>query len=116
MDMPFINSKVSIVMTVSQRMSVKEKLGRAIAIIPGKSEEWLMVEFADRCDLYFHGKQTQPSAFVEVKVFGAIPEGCLDELTGEICRIYEQDLQIPKDYVYVKYEEVDKWGWNGINF
>ena len=58
----------------------------------------------------------QLSAFVEVKVFGAIPEGCLDKLTGEICGIYEQELQIPQDHVYIKYEEVDKWGWNGNNF
>ncbi len=114
--MPFINSRVSTVMTASQRSSVKEKLGRAISIIPGKSEEWLMVELADGCDLYFQGEQTQPSAFVEVKVFGAIPEGCLDKLTGEICGIYEQELQIPQDHVYIKYEEVDKWGWNGSNF
>ena len=62
------------------------------------------------------GERTQLSAFVEVKVFGAIPEGCLDKLTGEICGIYEQELQIPQDHVYIKYEEVDKWGWNGNNF
>lgn len=114
--MPYINSRVSTAMTAAQRVSVKEKLGRAISIIPGKSEEWLMLELADGCDLYFQGKKAQPSAFVEVKVFGTIPENCLDELTGAICEIYEQDLQIQKDHVYVKYEEIDKWGWNGSNF
>ena len=33
-----------------------------------------------------------------------------------VCGIYETELRIPKDRVYVKYEESDKWGWNGTNF
>jgi len=55
--MPFISSRVSTVMTASQRSSVNGKLGRASRHSP--------------LHLY---------------------------------------------HVYVKYEEVDKWGWNGSNF
>lgn len=114
--MPFINSRVSIPMTEPQKETVKEKLGRAISIIPGKTEKWLMIEFADNCDLYFQGNKKEASAFVEIKVFGSIPEDCLDELTRTVCGIYETDLQINKERVYVKYEEIGKWGWNGSNF
>lgn len=114
--MPFINSRVSICMTEQQKDSVKEKLGSAIAMIPGKSEEWLMLEFADNCDLYFRDSKAQPSAMIEIKVFGSIPEACLDGMTKRICEIYETELQIRKDFIYVKYEECCKWGWNGRNF
>lgn len=114
--MPFINSRVSVPVMARQQASVKEKLGKAISIIPGKSEKGLMVEFADDCDIYFQGNQAQPSAFVEVKVFGRIPEECLDEMTKAVCGIYEAELQIPGERVYIKYEESDKWGWNGTNF
>ena len=98
--MPFINSRVSINMTDQQKETIKEKLGSAIAMIPGKSEEWLMLELADNCNLYFKGANTQPLAMIEIKVFGKIPEDCLDK----------------KDCIYVKYEECYKWGWNGSNF
>ncbi len=114
--MPFINSRVSISMTEQQKGAVKEKLGNAITLIPGKSEEWLMLEFADNCNLYFRGMDAQPSAMIEVKVFGGIPEDCLDGMTKKICEIYETELQIKKDHIYVKYEECYKWGWNGANF
>lgn len=114
--MPFINSRVSVTMTKAQEESLKDKLGKAISIIPGKSEKWLMIEFADGCNLYFQGDNSEPAAFVEVKVFGSIPDSCLDELTGTICDIYESELQVKKERVYVKYEEVGKWGWNGSNF
>lgn len=114
--MPFISSKVSIAMEEQQREELKDKLGKIIAIIPGKSEEWLMIEFADQCDLSFRGKRRQPAAFIEVKVFGDIPEECLGKLTKEICLAYTEVLQIDPTNIYVKYEEVYKWGWNGANF
>ena len=41
---------------------------------------------------------------------------CLDKMTKRICEIYETELQIKKDCIYVKYEECYKWGWNGSNF
>lgn len=114
--MPFISSKVSVTMEESQRNDLVKMLGKAISIIPGKSEEWLMIEFADRCDLSFQGKRNEPAAIIEVKVFGKIPKECLDRLTKEICSIYRMVLKIDPKRLYVKYEEADKWGWNGENF
>ncbi len=114
--MPFINSRVSVPMNEAQRESLKKKLGQAISIIPGKSENWLMIEFADNCDLCFKGDRSIPAAFVEIKVFGAVPRSCIDEMTKTVCNIYETDLGIKKDRIYIKYEEADKWGWNGTNF
>ena len=60
--MPFINSRVSVQVTKEQEEALKEKLGKAISIIPGKSEQWLMIEFADGCNLYFQGNKKEPTA------------------------------------------------------
>ncbi len=114
--MPFISTRVSVPITDEKKEALREKLGRAISILPGKTEKWLMLEFAENCDLYFQGDNAQPSAFIEIKVFGKIPEECLEPMTKTICDIYETELQIRKKRIYVKYEEADKWGWNGGNF
>ena len=45
--MPFINSKVNVKTTAEQQRELKERLGKAIATIPGKSESWLMVNLED---------------------------------------------------------------------
>ena len=37
--MPFIDSKVSVKTTPEQRKELKERLGQAIALIPGKSDK-----------------------------------------------------------------------------
>lgn len=114
--MPFINSKVSVKMSQEKKDVVKAKLGQAITMVPGKTESWLMVGFEDSYDLYFQGNQDAPTAFVEVKIYGGASPSVFSGLTGEICKIYQEELGIPKNRIYIKYEEVDNWGWNGSNF
>lgn len=113
--MPFINSKISIKITKEQEEKIKTRLGQAISLIPGKSETWLMVGFEDEYSLYFKGKSGK-IAFIEVKIFGKAPKNAYDDLTAAICDIYNEEIGIDKDKIYVKYEEVENWGFNGSNF
>ena len=114
--MPFIDSKVSVTITREQEEELKSRLGKAISIIPGKSESWLMTGFQDNYHLYFRGDNSQPMAFIEVKVYGSENPTAFDRLTGEITRIFGDVLSIPADHIYVKYEAVSSWGYNGGNF
>ncbi len=114
--MPFIDSKVSITISPEQETDLVKRLGQAISIIPGKSESWLMTGFEQNYHLYFRGENNIPTAFIEVKVFGNENKSAFSELTAEICHIFHEVLSIPKDHIYVKYEAVSNWGWNGENF
>ncbi|BBF41542.1 hypothetical protein lbkm_0222 [Lachnospiraceae bacterium KM106-2] len=114
--MPFINSKVSMELTKQQKDEIKTRLGKAIELIPGKSESWLMVGFEDQYDLYFKGQADEKIAFVEIKIFGSTTDAAYDALTKEVCNIFGEVADIPGDHIYVKYEEVDHWGYNGFNF
>lgn len=114
--MPNIATKVSVEITPEKELVLKEKLGQAIAILKGKSEAWLMLSFEDNCRLWFKGDNSRPSAFVEVQVLGKINPAESAQLSAEICSIFEKELAIPADRTYIKYEEIDQWGWNGINF
>ena len=60
--MPFIDVKVSCPLASAQELSLKAELGKAIALIPGKSEGSLMVQFTDNCRLWFGGAQDGPIA------------------------------------------------------
>ncbi|MDS0524244.1 phenylpyruvate tautomerase MIF-related protein [Clostridium sp. SHJSY1] len=114
--MPFIGSKVSVKISKEKEEVIKEKLGKAIELIPGKSEKFLMVGFEDEYSLYFAGEKLEKGAFVEVKIFGKASKDAYDKLTKSICNIYEEELEIPQNKIYIKYEEVSDWGWNGRNF
>ncbi len=114
--MPFINSKVSVKISEDKEKEIKTRLGKAISLLPGKSERWLMTGFEDGYHLYFAGDNSRPSAFVDVSAFGGPDKRAFANLTAEITKIYGEVLNIPADRVYVKYSTTTDWGWNGGNF
>ncbi|MBQ7921525.1 MAG: hypothetical protein IJ325_02980 [Clostridia bacterium] len=114
--MPYIETKVSTPITPAQEKVLKEKLGAAIENFPGKTERWLMLHFEDNCRLWFMGNQDAPTAYVEIKLFGAVNREAAAKMTKDVCAILAEVLRIPEDRTYVKYEGVDTWGWNGNNF
>lgn len=114
--MPFINTKVNVAVSPEKEERIKAAFGQAITLIPGKSEDWLMVNIEDCQKLYFRGDKNTPNAFVEVKIYGSAVRSQFNSLTAEITRILGSELGISPDRIYVKYEEVQNWGWNGSNF
>jgi len=113
--MPFISLKTNVKIDEKKEISLKERLGESIGIIPGKSEAWLMLDFEGDCRMYFKGSDS-PLAFFEVKIFGGISENTANVFTETLCRLAEEELGVEKSRVYVKYEETKYWGWNGANF
>lgn len=113
--MPFIDLKTNIEITSEKEKILKTKLGKSAQCI-GKSENWLMIGFEDKCRLYFRGDNSQPMAFVEVKLYGRADRKSYDNMTGEITEILNEVLGIDPVQIYVKYEEVQYWGYNGNNF
>lgn len=114
--MPCIQTKVNVKIPKDKETAIKTKFGKAIELLPGKSESWLMLSFEDECDLYFKGKNDEGMAFVEVKLFGKANDAAYDKLTAAITKILNEELNISPANIYVKYEETEHWGWNGSNF
>ncbi|MBQ9443229.1 MAG: hypothetical protein IJU43_02920 [Lachnospiraceae bacterium] len=114
--MPFIDSKVSVKVSKEQEKELKTRLGQAISIIPGKSESWLMVGIEDEYSLYFRGDDSEPMAFVEVRIYGGPNKDAFEKMTAELTKIYGDVLGIAPDHMYIKYSATTDWGWNGSNF
>ena len=113
--MPYISIKTPKEISADKATEIKTMLGKAIGILPGKTERWLMVSFEKQDYIYFAGDNA-PSAIIEVSLFGKADSGHYEKMTGEICEIISDKLDIPKDRIYVKYSETQNWGWNGSNF
>lgn len=113
--MPFIETKTTKTISAAQEASMRKKLGEAISLIRGKSEEWLMLNFCDCARMAFRGK-TGDMALVSVELLGAAKPEEYDKLTAKICEIVSEELDVPKDKIYVKYTELSTWGYNGVNF
>ena len=113
--MPFIDSKITVPVAPEAKETIKNELGKAVSIL-SKPESFLMVGFEDNYDLYMGGRKLDKGAYVAVSLFGNASSSAYEQMTAKICEIYEKELGIPGNSVYVTYHGVNDWGWNGRNF
>ena len=59
--MPFIMSKVNVPVDAAQEVKLKSRLGKAIELLPGLSEKYLLAGFESDCRFYLRGDKNQPS-------------------------------------------------------
>ena len=113
--MPFIDVKLSKKISDEQKEQLKSDLGKSISIMH-KPESYLMVGICDGYDLYFAGNKLENGAFVSVSAFGRVNPSDTDKMTASICEILSKRVAVKGQHVYVTYEGIENWGWNGSNF
>lgn len=113
--MPFIDARFSTPIDNNKEEIIKQKLGKAISLI-GKSEAYLMVQIQGDCNLYFKGNKDSDSAYFEVKLLGKSTKANYETLTKALCDLASEELGIDSKRVYVKFEEVEYWGYDSFMF
>lgn len=113
--MPFIDVSVNVGLNKDKKESIKTQCGKAISLIPGKSESYLMVKVQDNCSMWFKGAG-EPCAMCSVSVFGNASSQSCEALTKELCEILEREADIDPSRTYVKFQFIDTWGYNGFLF
>lgn len=114
--MPLIKAQFSKEVSKSEEVAIKEKLGKAISLFPGKSETYLMVEIEDNKRLYLGGKNDEDIALFEVELLGHCDKSDCEKVTTELCNISKDVLGISGNHVYVTFMEFDKWGYDSFMF
>lgn len=107
--MPFIDVRTDKTISTEQENALKAELGSAIALIPGKSEDSLMVQFTDNCRMWFGGKQ-ENAAMVNVMLYGSAEKASYRAFSDRVIPAIESTLGVGR--VYLKFEEVPNWFWN----
>ncbi|MBP3605108.1 MAG: hypothetical protein J6J66_00775 [Clostridia bacterium] len=114
--MPMIVTHTTESISKEKKAALTRALGEAITLIPGKTDAYLMLEFQGDCEMAFHGDTQLSLAFVEVKILGRSTKAAYNDLTARICDIMKEVLGVPTDGTYVKYEEIEHWGFDRHNF
>ncbi len=109
--MPFINVKTSAKLSEKIKLEIENNLTKSITLLPGKSSNYFMCAVEDNISMMFHGDKN-PTAFVEVKIFGKSTREAYTDLTAAICEILEEKAGVSPDFCYVKFEEIENWGFN----
>ena len=108
--MPFIIARVNVSVMHEQEEIIKSRLGRAIELVPGKSEQYLMICFQDNCRFWLRGDNSLLAAYIEVSIFGNERHYGYESLTQEITRAFHDVLGIPSENIYLKYDDIHVWG------
>ena len=112
--MPFFVSRVNVPMTKEQEVELKSRMGQAIGLVQGKSEEYLLLDFQDNCRLWLRGDNSRPAAYIEAAIFGNEGHAGYDALTAEVTLAFHEVLGIPPENVYLKYDDITAWGVGGM--
>ena len=113
--MPFIDCKFSMKLTEEKKEKIKSKLGENISVMH-KPESYLMVGIEDGYSLYFAGKSLENGAYVSVSLFGKPSAADCEKFTAVLCSLFKSELGIDGNNIYVTYQGISDWGWNGGNF
>lgn len=113
--MPFIISRVSTKISLEQEQRLKSRLGKAIELIPGKSEEYLLLGFESECHLYLKGENSHPIAYIQASVFGNENHAGYDAFARAVTQVFYEELGIPQERIYINFADIPDWSVGGIN-
>lgn len=114
--MPYFEVQTSTCLKKETQDALYHELGRIMELVPGKSEQWVMVHLEENAKMCFSGNSQAPAAAIVVKTFHELEEQYYDLLTAELCKSAAQLLGVDSKRIYVIYEPISHWGWDSGNF
>ena len=114
--MPYIRVRCNRPLDEKTVAELQKELGKSITLFPGKTERLLMTDCEGDCALSLAGKSDVPLAMIEVELLGSSKPETYAAVTRDLTDLMERVVGIPGNGVYVKYETIEYWGWNGENF
>lgn len=113
--MPFIRLTTSEEITKEKELLLKSDFGRAISLVSGKAECYLMIALHGSVAMAYQGDNETPLAMIEVQLLGESDAGELNELTAALTESVGRVLGIEPSRVYVNHSFYKYWGVGGHN-
>ncbi|MGI6173925.1 MAG: tautomerase family protein [Christensenellales bacterium] len=110
--MPYVRLCTSKHLSTDKIDAVRKIVGDTISLIPGKSFEVTTIHI-EPDSLISRGDPSNPSLFIEVRLFGPSSTGSKKEFAKQICTSLESALDIPQKFISINILELDGWGGNG---
>jgi hypothetical protein len=110
--MPYIQVTIGQKLSPWQKERLKGELGRLITLVPGKSEEGLIVNIQDNASLYMGGTEA-PAAYIDLRLYGNTDLEVKKRFAQEIFTLITREFAIPAPRQYLTIGEYDHWGYGG---
>ena len=107
--MPFIDVKASCPISPEQEVQLKSGLGRAISLIPGKSESSLMLRFTGDCRMWMGGGQDGPIVMADMAIYGHTTQEAFSAFGESAVALIKETLGAKA--VYLKLDQTTDWAF-----
>ena len=114
--MPFVQTRLTVKLNDSQCENLHTKIEEIIKDELSKPVGYIMVGIEDGYRLYMGGKHLDRGAMISVQYYGGASESALNSITARLCSLLEELFGISPSCVYVTYQSINDWGFNGRNF
>lgn len=114
--MPFLKIQTNADVNSDQQKITVKALSKAVAVMLGKPERYVMVSFEQNANMLFAGTD-QVLAYLELKSIG-LAEDKTTEYSSTLCQIISQHLEVATDRIYIEFSNAERhlWGWNEATF
>ena len=110
--MPFVRIKASVPISREQEIRIRKAAGQAIAMIPGKSEAYLLLVMEDMCRIWLRGEEV-PCAYIEASLFGSEHHIGYDRFSSALTETICEVLDIPSENIYIRFDDIGTWSCGG---
>lgn len=108
--MPFITVRMNRRLGRERENKLKTRINEAISLIPGMSEQSLLLAIEDNCPIYLRGEGDSPTAYVERSVFGNERHGGYVRLTAALSYIFREVAGVSPECFCIRYSDIRAWG------
>ena len=109
--MPYVNISTSA--KLEDKKKILDEISLLISSLTNKSKRFVMAKLDDNYDMHFEDES--PCCFLEIKSIGSLNPS---QMSGPISNFVYEKMGIPKDKIYISFEDVpaSMWAWNGRTF
>jgi hypothetical protein len=111
--MPYIDVKISNKLNLQETDTMKAKLGELITLIPGKTEEVLMVGINPGYTIYFSGEKKDKAAYVNICLYKESGFEYKAAFAEKVFEFFEKEYGVTKNNLFMTFSEYGAWGFNG---
>ena len=114
--MPYLRIQTNQSVDDSTKSAVLSKASELVANKLGKPESYVMTSYAPTQPMTFAGN-SDACAYLELKSIG-LPENKTTALSAALCKLINEELDIPGKRIYIEFTDAPKtmWGWNNATF
>lgn len=111
--MPFVIARTNVRLSGRQERTLKELMGKAMALVPGKSERDMLLVIEDGSHMWLAGEGSEPLAYVDAALFGTEDHAGYAAFTGAVAQAFAQVTGMDPSRVFVRVEEIGAWSFGG---